>query len=180
MLRLFAALPVPDPIADRVKPLQTGLDGAKWSPPENLHITLRFLGNVDERKAEDVDSELGAIRLSPFEIETKGIGHFGGDTPHAMWLGVEPTPALLALNKACERACRRAGLVAEARAYTPHMTICYLPRLFPVERVMKFQSDRNLVKLPVWTADRFYLYASHTSANGPSRYTIMAEYPLTY
>jgi RNA 2',3'-cyclic 3'-phosphodiesterase len=178
MLRLFAALPMPDHICDVVAQAQRGLDGAKWSPRENMHVTLRFIGDVDEPKAEDIDAELGEISLAGFEMALAGAGFFGNDEPHAMWLGLAPNPHLLTLQKACERACRRAGLEASARAYTPHATVCYLPRHQALEPVMAYQQRHALFSSPTWIADRFYLYSSRTNGPGPSRFTIEAEYPL--
>jgi RNA 2',3'-cyclic 3'-phosphodiesterase len=133
MLRLFAALPLPDPVAEAVVRTQAKLVGARWSPRENLHITLRFIGDVDERRAQDIDSELGQIRLASFELSLHGAGHFGGDKPHALYLGVAQNDALERLNMACERACRRVGLAPDSRHYTPHATVCYLPRLQTIE-----------------------------------------------
>jgi RNA 2',3'-cyclic 3'-phosphodiesterase len=178
MLRLFAALPIPDNVADHISRVQRGLDGAKWSPRENLHITLRFIGNVDERQAEYIDAALGELRVAPFDLELSGVGFFGGEEPHAIWLGLKANPTLLNLQKRCERACRQAGLEPGPRTYTPHVTICYLPRHYPVTNVGGFQQDHNLFTAPAWTADRFYLYASRTQGPGPSRYSIEAEYPL--
>jgi RNA 2',3'-cyclic 3'-phosphodiesterase len=178
MLRLFAALPVPDTVAVQIGRVQRGLAGAKWSPRENLHVTLRFMGDVNERQAEDVDAALGEIRVAPFDLELASVGFFGGDEPHAIWLGLKASPILLNLQKQCERACRKAGLLPDPRAFTPHVTICYLPRHFPVANVINFQQDQNLFAAPTWTADRFYLFASRTQGPGPSRYSIEAEYPL--
>jgi RNA 2',3'-cyclic 3'-phosphodiesterase len=178
MLRLFVALPIPDDIADKVVRLQRGLEGAKWSPRENLHVTLRFLGDIDERQAEEVDAALGEIRSPPFTIELAGTGTFGGEEPHALWLGLKPNTRLLALQKQCERACRRAGLAPDPRAYTPHMTICYLPRHQNLDAVMAFQHHHALFTAQCFEADRFYLYASATRGPGPSRYSLEAEYPL--
>lgn len=178
MLRLFVALPIPDDIAEQVVGVQCGLDGAKWSPRDNLHLTLRFLGDMDERKAQDVDAALGEIRATPFALDLSGVGTFGGDQPHAIWLGLTSNPPLLALHERCERACRRAGLEPEPRSYTPHVTICYLPRHQNLEMVMKFRQRHNLFKSSPWTADRFYLYSSRINGPGPSRYRIEAEYPL--
>jgi RNA 2',3'-cyclic 3'-phosphodiesterase len=178
MLRLFAALPIPDNVADHIGRVRRGLDGAKWSPRENLHVTLRFMGSVDERHAEDIDAALGEIRVAPFDLELSGVDFFGGEEPHAIWLGLKANPELLKLQKYCEHACRKAGLDHDPRAYTPHVTICYLPRHFPVANVIAFQQDNNLFAAPGWTADRFYLYASRTHGSGPSRYSIEAEYPL--
>jgi RNA 2',3'-cyclic 3'-phosphodiesterase len=178
MLRLFAALPIPDNVADQIGRVQRGIERAKWSPRENLHVTLRFMGDMHEREAEDVDAALGEIRVAPFELELAGVDFFGGDEPHAIWLGLKANPILLNLQKQCERACRKAGLEPDPRVYTPHVTICYLPRHFPIATVINFQQDNNLFIAPTWTADRFYLYASRTQGAGPSRYSIEAEYPL--
>lgn len=178
MLRLFVALPLPDAIADTVVRAQSGFDGAKWSPRENLHVTLRFIGDVDERQAEDIDVALGEIRMAGFELALAGAGFFGHDQPHAMWLGVAQNDKLIALQKACERACRKAGLEASSRAYTPHATVCYLPRHQPLAPVIAYQQRHALFSTPTWVADRFYLYSSRTQGAGPSRYTIEAEYPL--
>jgi RNA 2',3'-cyclic 3'-phosphodiesterase len=178
MLKLFAALPLPDHIADAAVAAQRGFDGARWSPRENLHITLRFIGDVDERKAEDIDAELGAIRVAPFELALQGAGFFGHEEPHAMWFGVAANDSLAALQRACERACRRAGLEALPRAYTPHVTVCYLPRHLELAPVIAYQQRHALISSPSWIADRFYLYSSATQGPGPSRYRIEAEYPL--
>ena len=178
MLRLFVAVPIPDDVADKIARLQTGLDGAKWSPRENLHLTLRFVGAIDQRQAEDLDTALGDIRVPPFSIDLQGIGYFGSNEPHAIWLGVKTNSFLSTLQNRCERACRLTGLAPAPRAYTPHVTICYLPRHQFLDSVLAFQQSRNLFTVPSWTADRFYLYASRTNGPGPSRYSIEAEYPL--
>jgi RNA 2',3'-cyclic 3'-phosphodiesterase len=178
MLRLFVALPIPDDVAQQVTHLQCGLDGAKWSQRDNLHITLRFLGDVDERKAQEVDETLAKIYSAPFDLELGGVGMFGGQQPHAIWAGLKANPSLLALQKKCEQACRLVGLPPDPRAFTPHMTLCYLPRHQDVMSVIDFQQRHNLFKTQGWTADRFYLYASRTQGPGPSRYSIEAEYPL--
>jgi RNA 2',3'-cyclic 3'-phosphodiesterase len=178
MLRLFVALPIPESVADDIVRVQRGLEGAKWSPRENLHLTLRFIGDADERQAEDLDAALGEIAAAPFGVDLAGAGFFGGEQPHAMWLGVRHNASLMKLQKDCERACRRAGFGADPRSYTPHVTICYLPRHYPLEPVIAFEQSHALFKAPTWTADRFYLYASRTQGSGPSRFSIEAEYPF--
>jgi RNA 2',3'-cyclic 3'-phosphodiesterase len=178
MLRLFVALPLPDTIADAVMQTQRGLEGAKWSPRENLHVTLRFIGDVTERQAEDVDTQLGTIGTGAFEMALQGAGFFGHDKPHSMWLGLAPNEALINLQKACERACRKAGLEPAPRAYTPHATVCYLPRFQALAPVIAYQQRHALFSSQGWIADRFYLYSSATHGPSPSRYRIEAEYPL--
>jgi RNA 2',3'-cyclic 3'-phosphodiesterase len=180
MLRLFVALPVPDEVAERIVPLQRGLEGAKWSPRENLHITLRFLGDVSERQAEDVDAVLGQIHCAPFDIALKGAGHFGGDQPHAAWLGVLANPALTRLHDQCEKACRAVGLPADTRVWTPHVTLAYFNRTLDPAHLIPWVGALNLWTCGPWLADRFYLYSSRATKNRANIYQIEAEYPLIY
>jgi RNA 2',3'-cyclic 3'-phosphodiesterase len=180
MLRLFVALPIDPEVCEQIGRVQSGVEGAKWSPRDNLHLTLRFIGDVDERRARDIDSALADIEIAPFELSLNGIGHFGGEAPHAIWLGVEDNASLLALQKKCERACRQAGLAPDTRAYTPHVTLCYLPRHQALQPVLAYREQYNLLRSKAWLADRFYLYSSATHGAGPSRYKIEAEYPLIW
>lgn len=122
-LKLFAALPIPDSIATRLLPLQSGLEGAAWRPRENLHLTLKYFGETGDRVAEDLDTELASISIKPFDIALRGAGSFGGIDPHAVWIGVEAHPSLFNLAKACERAADRARLKTEKRRYVPHVTM---------------------------------------------------------
>ncbi|WP_421789453.1 RNA 2',3'-cyclic phosphodiesterase [Hyphobacterium sp.] len=177
-LRLFAALPVPTPLADRLTGLQKGVPSAIWRPASAMHITLRFFGEIDEAKAEELDFELGQIRCKPFDLAIKGAGSFGRSEPHAIWMGIEAHPSLILLAKACSRAARRTGLTHEKRAYIPHVTMAYLGQT-DLDRVNAFEHRHALYRSPVWTADRFYLYSSWQGGRGDNPYQIEAEYPLT-
>ena len=177
-MRLFIALPLDAALVGPITRLQSGLDGAKWSPAENLHLTLRFVGDIAHTQAQDLDVALAAIRRAPFDVSLMGAGFFGHQEPHSVWLGVKDNSHLIALHQACERACRQIGLVGEARAFKPHVTVCYLPRGQALEPVLAYQSRHALFEAGPWRADRFYLYSSHPSKKGPSHYSIEAEYPL--
>jgi 2'-5' RNA ligase len=177
-LRLFAALPVPEEIGQDLKRLQRGVPGAAWRPVENFHITLRFVGEVDERKAEDVDSAFSEISTSGFDVQLSGAGHFGGGDPHALWLGVRKSDALMNLAAKCEKACRRAGLKPEGRAYSPHMTLAYLSPAATLDRVMAFEKRAALFESEPWRVTYFGLFSSVTRRDAPSLYRLEAEYPL--
>lgn len=177
-LRLFAALPLPEVLASRLKGLQKGVPGANWRPAQSMHITLRFFGEIDEGTAEELDFELGQIRCKPFDLAIKGAGSFGRSDPHALWLGLEPHPSLLLMAKACSRAARRVGLNLERRTYRPHVTMAYLHRS-DLERVKAFERRNALFRSPDWTVDRFHLYSSWQGGRSDNPYQIEAEYPLT-
>ena len=178
MIRLFAALAVPEDAGRVLQTRQVGLKGARWRPLEALHVTLRFMGEIREDVARDLDAELAGIAGRPFEIVLEGAGAFGeGDDIHAVWAGVAENAELRRLAKACETAARRAGLAADARTYRPHVTLAYLKRAAPAE-VAAWIAANNLMKSPPIRVERFGLYSSVLSREHGSRYALEAEYRL--
>ena len=101
MIRLFAGLPVPDDIADRLEPLQTGLDGARWRGREHFHVTLGFFGDVIEPAARELDEAIGRIEAPQLDLAVEGVGWFGRKEPGLVYATVKRTPELEALAKAC-------------------------------------------------------------------------------
>lgn len=179
-LRVFAALPLPEDIADEACALMDEqVPGANWRPPENLHVTLAFYGDLDEPVIEELDHELAAIAPARFELELAGAGHFGKAQPSALWLGVAENPALTDLARRCRKAGLRAGVEMERRNYLPHLTLAYLSGSVDPVRVQRFEQRNALFRSQPFTADRFHLYSSHTRKPGkPNAYEVEAEYPL--
>ena len=177
MIRLFAALSIPQEIGAALVPRQAGIDGARWRPLAALHVTLRFYGEVREDVARDLDAELDSLHGSAFEIELAGAGSFGeGPDLHAVWSGVRASEPLNRLARACEIAGRRAGLKPDTRAYRPHVTRAYLRHADPAQAAHWVQAN-SLLKSPPIPIDRFGLYSSHQTKDG-SAYRLEAEYPL--
>lgn len=177
MIRLFAAVPVPAEIAAGLSRRQQGLDGARWRTAEQLHITLRFFGEIREDLARDLDAELSTVGGGPFEVMLQGAGAFGeGGDVHAVWAGVGDSPELKRLAKACETAARRAGLKPETRHFRPHVTLAYLKRADP-DKVAAWIQAHNLLKSPPFGVDRFGLYSSFLASEG-AQYRLEAEYAL--
>lgn len=178
-LRLFAALDLPDDIAERVLALMKGVPGAKWRPRENLHLTLRFFGEVAEPVADEIDAALAQIAdgTAPFDLQLKGAGAFGGADPHALWIGVGESAALKKLAADCERAARRIGLKPDAHKFTAHVTVAYLSQA-PLDRVLAFESRLGLFATEPFRASGFGLYSSFTRKSAPSLYRLEAEYPF--
>ncbi|WP_309088527.1 RNA 2',3'-cyclic phosphodiesterase [Phenylobacterium sp.] len=177
MIRLFAALSLPPEIVKGLVRRQTGVDNARWRPPESLHVTLRFFGEVREDVARDLDAELAGVDVPPFEMVLEGAGSFGdGRDLHAIWAGVAENPELRRLADACETAARRAGLKPEKRRYKPHVTLAYLKQADPAE-VAGWIQGHNLLKSPPIAVDSFGLYSSTLGGEG-AHYRLEAEYPL--
>ncbi len=177
MIRLFAALSIPDDVADGLKRRQQGLPGARWRPLEALHVTLAFYGEMDERRADDLAGELSRIPGKPFEITLSGVGAFGDDhRSQTLWAGVEPSEPLNVLAGRCKTAGTRAGVPMEARAYRPHVTLAYLKQVDP-DRLGAWMKGHNLLRSPPIRVDRFGLYSSVVTDSG-SHYELEREYLL--
>ena len=174
--RLFAALDLPDDVADLLTPLQRGLDGASWRPRENFHVTLRFFGEIDGALARDLDLDLGEIRGQPFEIALKGVGSFGGDDPHAVWAGIAADDRLKRLASACDRAARRVRLPRDRHPFRPHVTLAYLKGVRPEAAAAWCKRFDGLESEP-FRVTSFSMYSSRLG-KGPSRYVEEAVYPL--
>jgi 2'-5' RNA ligase len=177
MIRLFAAIAVPEDIAEPLLRRQHGLPGARWRPQEALHITLRFFGDVQERVAEDLDIELERITSAPFGLTLDSVGAFGeGPDIHAVWAGVAESEPLRVLAGRCETAARRARITPDGRAYRPHLTMAYLRGPDPTDVAAWIQANA-LLRSPPFAVDRFGLYSSHQTSEG-SRYVLEREYRL--
>lgn len=176
MPRLFVALSIPEPIAEQMIRLQTGLRGARWRPRENFHLTLRFIGDVDGHVARDAHSELSDIRAPAFDVALDGCGQFGDRRPRAVWAGTRPEPALTHLQAKIETALQRAGLTPEGRKFTPHVTLAYLKGAKPRD-VAEWTSGCGLFQTPAFHVDAFHLYSSQMG-NQASAYAIEETYSL--
>jgi len=177
MIRLFAALALPDEIAEGLVRRQRGLPGARWRPIEAFHITLRFFGEVSEAKADDIDVELSRVGGGALSLALEGVGSFQeGEEIRAVWAGVAENAPLRALAARCETAARRAGLRPERRNWRPHVTLAYLRRAEPT-RVAAWIQGHNLLKSPPFEATSFGLYSSWLGDEAAS-YRLERAYPL--
>jgi 2'-5' RNA ligase len=177
MIRLFVALALPQDVAQGLLALQSGIPGARWSTRDQLHLTLRFIGDVDGRDANGIDEALASISAPRFTLELKGVGSFGGKNPRALWAGAAANDALIHLQRKIESAVQRLGFPAEERKYTPHVTLARL-RGTPAGQVMDYLSDHGLYASQPFEVQQFALYSSRLTPNG-SIYVAEREYPLT-
>lgn len=177
MIRLFVALPLPEDVRDRLARLASGLPGARWVPPENYHVTLRFIGEVPEDTAHDVDAALDMVSASPFPVTLDGMGTFGsGHRMRTLWAGVAPSEPLRHLRDKVESALVRAGLPPEERKFTPHVTLARLGDT-PQGRLADWMAGNGMFTAGPVSADRFVLYES-VLGRGGSAYHALRDYPL--
>ncbi len=176
MIRLFVALEIPAKVRASLTALQGGVPGARWASHEQLHLTLRFIGEVDENVAHDIDDALSGIRAPAFTLDLAGVGEFGGKMPRALWAGVKSNEALTHLQRKVETSLQRLGLAPENRKFTPHVTLARL-KGSPRDKVGAFLAHNGLFASGPFSVRHFALFSSHLSHNG-SIYHPERTYPL--
>ncbi|MEQ8357570.1 MAG: RNA 2',3'-cyclic phosphodiesterase [Kiloniellaceae bacterium] len=176
-MRLFVALSLPDDLRGCLGAMACGLPGARWVAPENLHLTLRFIGEVGGHEAEDVDAALSGLRCKRFSLTLAGVGEFGdGRRLRSVWAGVEPNETLERLQAKVEQAVQRAGLPPEQRRFKPHVTLARF-KSHPGDRLMDYFAERSLFRAPAFEVNAFTLFSSFLSHQG-AIYSPEAVYPL--
>ena len=146
MPRLFTGLEIPAALAESLSLLRGGLPGARWIDPENYHLTLRFIGDVDDEMAQEIAWLLGKVRRRDFELRLDGLSSFGGRKPRAVVATVAPSQSVMELQAEHERLMQRVGLEPEGRKYTPHVTLARLRDSSSLE-VAEYLSARGGVPL---------------------------------
>lgn len=176
MIRLFVAIALPEHVTSQLARLQGGVPGARWTETEKMHLTVRFIGEVDGRDADAIDDALASIRAPAFTLELMGVGSFGGKSPRALWAGVRDNPALIHLQRKVESALQRVGVPDETRKFTPHVTLARLNGA-PKGKIMDFLADHALFASGPFPVARFTLFSSELRPGG-SLYRAEREYPL--
>lgn len=176
MHRLFVAIRPPAPVRDQLLDLMGGVAGARWLDEDQLHLTLRFIGEVDRHLARDVDAALSSVHHPRFSIAINGLGSFDRrGEPATLWAGVAPQEPLRSLHRKVDQALTRAGVEPDRRAYMPHLTIARLPRgAGPMGPLLETSGG---VTGPPFEVVEFRLYESRLSPDGPV-YTVAERYPL--
>jgi RNA 2',3'-cyclic 3'-phosphodiesterase len=177
MPRLFTGLEIPSGIAQLLATLRGGLPGARWIDPENYHMTLRFIGDVDDVVAHEVASLLGRVRRQPFELRVEDLKSFGGRKPRAVVATLGPAQALMELQAEHERLTQRVGLAPDGRKYTPHVTLARL-RDSSNRQVADYLALRAPFRSPPFKVSRFVLFSSRMSIGG-GPYVVEAAYQMT-
>ena len=175
MHRLFVAIRPPAAVRAQLLDMMEGVAGIRWLDDEQLHLTLRFIGEVDRHLGKDIAAALGAIHHPSFEIALSGIGSFERKGKGALWAGVSPHDQLKALHKKVDQACLRVGVPPDTRAYLPHITIARLGKSAgPIDA---FVLAAGGLTSPAFEIDAFCLYESDLTPSGPV-YSVIERYLL--
>lgn len=176
MHRLFVAIRPPEPIRDLLIDAMDDSADFRWQDDGQLHITLRFIGEVERPVADDLADALGQVRAERFQVRVSGVGRFERRNSGAIWAGVEPKAPLTALTARVERACQRIGLEPERRAFHPHITLARWKGRRTREVQAFLERKRDLESGP-FEVDRFILFESRLSKHG-AYYEEVALFPL--
>jgi 2'-5' RNA ligase len=177
MIRLFVALALPAAIKTQLAMLAGGIPGARWLPPENYHLTLRFIGEVEHWRADEIDQALANIRARPFELSLRGVGTFEkGGRFSALWVGVEKTDQLSFLQAKVEAALQRIDLEPERKRFAPHVSLARIEKAAP-EKVIGYVQAHNLFRAPPVEVEHFTLFSSRLGKEA-AVYVPEVEYEL--
>jgi 2'-5' RNA ligase len=176
MHRLFVAIRPPSAIRKLLLGAMGGVSGARWQSEDQLHLTLRFIGEVDRHKADDIHAALGAVHQPPFDLALNGIGAFERrGLAETVWAGVAPHAPLRALHKKVDSALARVGIAPDERAYLPHITLARLKRSSgPVGNLLESAGGLGS---PAFAVDHFALFESDLTAEA-AVYSMVERYPL--
>jgi 2'-5' RNA ligase len=176
-MRLFVALDLPWELRERLSRLATGVPGARWVPPENYHLTLRFIGETPGHRAEEIDAALAGLRGRGFSLTFAGVGvHEKAGRLNALYVKVERNPQLDHLRGKIETALQRAGLEPERRRFAPHVTLARLDNV-PEAKVVTWLQGHSLFRADPVPIEHFTLFSSRLGKEA-SVYTAEVEYEL--
>ncbi|KPK27399.1 MAG: 2'-5' RNA ligase [Desulfobacterales bacterium SG8_35_2] len=177
MPRLFIAVDLPDKIKENLKSMAFGIPGAKWVSPEQLHLTVRFIGEVDGALFSDIKNILDEVNSAAFSLQLKGVGYFPPrGAPRVLWIGLEKSEPLQLLKKKIDTKLLRVGVEPEGRKFSPHITLARLKKS-PVHKIANFLSGNGLFSQEPFQVEDFKLYSSILTSKG-AYHKVERIYPL--
>lgn len=177
MIRLFVALALPEDHRQQLLRLCQGVRDARWASDENMHLTLRFIGEVEEPRVADIVGALTRVKDEPFSLTLSGVGHFQkGRRIRSLWVGTEACDALVQLQSNVDTALRHADLPPDGRRFTPHVTLARL-KSGAEQQAGSWIEANSLFRAAPFPVDHLVLFESYLSHTG-SIYTPVAEIPL--
>ena len=177
MYRLFVAIDLPPDIAAQLQEICYGVPGAKWVQPEQMHLTLRFIGEVDGGVFRDIKEGLAEVKSPSFALQVKGLGFFPPrKAPRVLWVGIAPVEQVSGLRNKIENRLLGMGLAPEGRKYSPHITLARLHDT-PLSRVGRFLAGNGLFVTAEFPVSEFHLYSSALTSKG-AVHTIETSYSL--
>lgn len=175
-MRLFVAIPLSQSIVEKLIALREPIRGVRWQDPEQLHLTLRFIGSVDSFMKTALQESFSQIHVDQFQFNIKGVGFFpNANNPRVYWAGVSEEPEMMALQERVEKACKNAGVEAETRTFVPHITLAKVKGRS--EALSSYVRQHQHFEIDAVSVKKFNLYRSELTRDG-AVHTVVQTYPL--
>lgn len=176
MVRLFTAIELPEDIKDRLLAVMGGLPKIRWQTRDQLHLTLRFIGEVEPSLAEEIRLALAGVKFTPFTLSIRGIDLFGKNrAPRMLWADIEEKEPVRQLYRRISNRLAALGIAPEERKFTPHITLGRFKKSNG-ERLERYLSDNVGLAVPGFEVDGFVLFRSYTGSEG-AHYEKIQGYP---
>jgi len=187
-MRCFIAINIAEQISKALANLQDELRGkvdikrgdAKWVNPENIHLTLKFLGEIKDEQIMEICNITGEVASlhKAFELDIESVGHFGGRSARVLWVGTgQNCEKLLQLQQDLERQLELAGWPKEARKFSGHLTLCRIRNTRAGVKLARLAQDYKDYKLGTMPVDSVSVFQSQLTPQGPI-YTVLGKYEL--
>lgn len=177
MIRLFIAIPIPQTIRVLLHAMGRSIHGCRPVPEEQIHITLRFIGEVDGTVFTDIREILSTVSIPPFSIRVKGVGHFPPrGKPRVIWAGIDRNEPLISLKRKVDMKLASCGIPADGRKFSPHITLARI-NSSSLDRITAFLSGNAMLEFDDFVSDEFHLYSSTLSHKG-AIHTLEERYTL--
>lgn len=177
MIRLFVAIDMPEDIRSLVCGMGGAIPGSRPVSEDQLHLTLKFIGEVETGMLHDIKESLHDIHYPAFALSLKGVGHFPPrGAPKVLWAGIDPVSEVTALRNKIEKNLSFIGIERERRKFSPHVTLARLKNS-PVKKVARFMAENSFLDTPRFQITEFRLYSSSLTAKG-AVHTIQDRIPL--
>lgn len=178
MQRLFVAIALPETIKTQLKTICADVEGAKWVMHQQMHLTLRFIGDTDAAQQAHIQTGLATIHATPFTMALRGIGQFPlPGKPRVLWAGVEAEAGLYDLQKQLERVISNNGIQPADHAFSPHITLARFRIPSAADTIQCYTALHQSFKTEAFAVDGFILYSSQLTPNG-SIYQPEGTFPL--
>lgn len=178
MIRLFVGIPIAPPLRQLLSSLGETIPGARAVPEDQIHLTLRFIGEVDPPTFADIKDSLEGLEAGPLTLSIKGTGHFPPrGQPRVLWAGIDPAGDVIILRNRVNNRLSLCGIKPEQRKFHPHVTLARLKQA-PPKRVASFLAANALLHSPPFSVDHLCLYSSTLHPKG-ALHRIEAVYPLS-
>lgn len=165
--RLFIAIDLPGELTDKIGEFQRYTKGVKWVKPEQIHLTLNFLGNTPYELTEQLKAKIKDIRFQKFSLKLNDCGFFPNEyRPSVFWIGLEENSDLIQLKINIDEVLNSIGIICEKRRFIPHITLARIKRKLSADNLLQLKSSAQKIRNCNFEVNKFILFSSKLTEQG--------------